>query len=356
MKKLLAYILVALFFTACEDVYYPDLENRENALVVDARLVYGSSSNFIKLTETDNFSNQDPVYPAVTDAVLTLIDSNNSEVILSHTNGGYYPLNFALDPAMSYKLKIEYKDEIYESEFENVPPPAKLDTVYGSSASKITNLGGVNSVDDLNKKSGVQLYADIQKNENVKYYQFTATKIMQYTYVIMVPFMGSEIAQTVFGWTSFQPQDYFNIAAPAEYGTSENISKHPLFFLEKEGYLGFDEQFAGWILILYQHSISESAYNFYHDLNNQLTAEGKLFDPAYVQARNNLKCVTNPQKLIFGNFEISAVHETRYFVRFVSKETGYKIKPIPYFYSIPKNGEQVITPPEFWEYDSKPYP
>ncbi len=356
MNKLITYLFVVFVFAACEDVYNPDLEQRENALVADARLVYGSSSNYIKLTETDNFDMQDPEYPAVTSAVVNLIDENNSEYLLPQNSGGYYHINFGLDPAMSYKLRINYKGEIYESEFERVPLPAKVDTVYGYSSSKITNLGGINSAGDLNKKSGVQLYADIQKNNDVKYYRFTATKIMQYTYTIMVPFMGGEIALTVFGWKSFFPQDYFNIAAPPEYGTSNDISKHPLFFLEKEGYLGFDERFAGWILILNQYSLSESAYNFYNDLNSQLTAEGKLFDPLYVQARNNLKCVTNPQKLIFGNFEISAVSETRWFVRFVSKETGYKIKSIPYFYTITNHGEQVTTPPDFWEYDSKPYP
>ena len=70
-------------------------------------------------------------------------------------------------------------------------------------------------------------------------------------------------------------------------------------------YLG--NRFQGWIVIMYQYGLSESAYYYYKDLNNQLQAEGKIFDPLYVQPESNLKCVNNPEQLILGNFEISSV-------------------------------------------------
>jgi hypothetical protein len=160
----------------------------------------------------------------------------------------------------------------------------------------------------------------------------------------------------MYGWYSYYPHDYYNIAAPPEYSVSTDVLKHPLYFMELKATRDTGQFFGGWILILYQHALSKNAYSYYKDLNSQLIAEGRLFDPVYVQARNNLRCTSNPNLLILGNFEISTVGETRYFVRFLSEKEGYIVKPIPYFYQIPESGEQLDLMPDFWENKSKSYP
>ena len=112
----------------------------------------------------------------------------------------------------------------------------------------------------------------------------------------------------------------------------------------------------GYIFILYQYALSETASRYYNDLNNQLGSEGHIFDPMYVQARNNLECVTTPGKVILGNFEITAMKERRYFVKYLSKDLGFVLKEIPYFYNIPGDGDVRDYPPDFWESESKTYP
>lgn len=343
-------------FSACEDVYTPDIQNQENVIVADARIVVGGANNFVRLYKSIGFNDTDSNFPAISDAKVTLIDSNDNEFQILEESNGNYPVLFPLNPDLEYKLKIDYKQNNYESTFEPVPKVPGIDTLYGYPETKLVQEGGVNDVADFRENVGVQLYVDMENEKELPYYRFSAQKILQNTYPVEVMMMGDVMIVTMFTWNTFLPQESFNLASPPDYSSSKSILKHPLYFMEQKAVLDGGNSFNGWILILQQYGISKSAHSYYHDLNNQLNAEGRLFDPLYVQARSNLKCTNNPKQIILGNFEISSVKEYRYFVRFVSEEKGYLIKPIPYFYEIPHEGEQLSSPPEFWEYDTKTYP
>lgn len=356
MKSLIIYcFLFLVMFTACEDIYSPAIDPVENVMVVDARIVYGKPDNVIKLYESRGFNESGYYYPGISGATVTIINSNNKEEMLEDSGDGIFPVRFELNPDLKYKLKITYQGDTFESSFEPVPEVPKLDTVYGFAEKKIIKTGGNNDVNDFRERVGVQLYADIENEKESPYFRFTSRKILQYTYQIEIPMMGGVIIETVTGWYSYYPQESFNIAAPPEYSGSTDIIKQPLYFLEKKVLREVSHSFEGWILILYQHGLSKTGYNYYKDLNSQLNAENRLFDPVYVQARSNLKCITNPKQIILGNFEISTVTETRYFVKYISEEKGYLIKPIPYFYDISESGEQMVRP-DFWEQESKIYP
>jgi hypothetical protein len=196
---------------------------------------------------------------------------------------------------------------------------------------------------------GVQLYADIQNKNELQHYRFSARKTYQYTFPVEVMQMGELVIETMFAWKTVYPQGAYNIAAPPEYSSSVDIKKHPLFFIERSAGVTLEQLFSGWIIFLHQYSLSKSTYDFYNDLNNQLDADGRLFDPLYVQARNNLTCTNNPEQIILGNFEITSTVERRYYIRYISDELGYMIKPINHFYDIPVEGEQITVPPDFWE-------
>lgn len=357
MKRTLTYLVLALlFFTACEEIYIPETDSVENAIVVEARLVNGSATNVVRITGSKQFNETNPKITGVAGAAVSLVDENGNAYPLKETQTGVFPVQFKLTGGIKYKLKINHNGDEYESQFESVPKVPEIDTVYGEPGIKVIKTGGTNNIDDFREVKGVQLYADIRSEKELPYYKFTARKVLQYTYQVLVIEMGSPIEYTMYGWHSFYPQEPFNIAAPPIYSRSTDIVKHPLFFMEQKAVLEYGQQFMGWILILYQHGLTKSGYDYYSDLNNQLDAEGRLFDPLYVQARNNLKCISDPEKLILGNFEISNITETRWFVMYISEGRGYVIKPIRYFYNITEAGEQLNLQPVFWEYETKRYP
>lgn len=344
--------ILFVFLMGCEEVYNANIELREGVLVVDARIVDGENENIIKVYKSLGFNEAGSGYPNVTGAQVFLVDEDNNQHELPETTSGSFRLNLTLDETKQYKLKIDYEGDIYESEFEKVPERPLMDTIYGLAGNKILQRGAGADITFI-ERPGVMLYTDIDNDLRKRYYRFSARKTFQYVYYIPNPVLGD---LTVFAWSTVLPIESFNIAAPAKYSATVDITKHPLYFLEERTGIELGQSFAGWILFLHQYSISENAHNFYVDLNNQLEAEGRLFDPLYVQARNNLKCVTNPDNLVLGNFEIARHREYRFFIWFLSDEDGYLIKPIPYFYEIPPEGESIEEQPDFWETPSKKYP
>jgi len=350
MKKVLLYcLLFAGFLSGCEDMYEPNIDSVEGTIVADARIVCGENIHHVYLYNSIGFYESDGESTGISGATVKLIDSNGNAFEFNELGEGDYRLNSPINPMLDYKLVIEKSGKTYESNVESVPKIPALDSVYGVPEVLVIQEGGENDVDNFTKSKGIRAHADIKTNTEMPYYKFTARKILLYTYPVDTVIFFVPTVLTRYGWKSYYPQGSFNIAAPPEYSSSTDIKKHPLFFLNKWLLTGEAESCGGWILILYQHGISESAYNYYQDLNSQLGSDGKLFDPLYVQARNNLKCTSNPKALILGNFEISRRSETRYFVRFVSDEEGYIFRPIYDFYDIPLKGEQLELP-EFWNY------
>ncbi|NOR75433.1 MAG: DUF4249 family protein [Draconibacterium sp.] len=348
MQKLIIYcIFLLVAFSSCEDIYTPDVEDREGVIVANARIIVGNDNNYIELYKSIGFNEISNVYPAVSNAMVYIIDSNGDDVQIHETEDGIYPVYLKLNSELEYKLKIEYDSNIYESTFEPVPNVPEIDTFYGIEELKLLIEEGENSVDDYKSTIGLQTYCDINKLIEPPYYRFSARKVMQYYYI---EFPNTEFSITHYMWNSYFPSETFNIASPPEYTTGENIEKHPLFFVPKRVFLGEDNYFHGWILIIHQFALSKSSYNFYKDLNSQLNSDGKLFDPLYVQARNNLKCTNNPEQLILGNFEISTPKEYRFFVKFISDDLGYKVEPIYDFYDIPFSGDSPIVYPDFWQH------
>jgi len=328
-------------------VYLPDIDEVANVIVADARIEVGSDNNMVVLTETQSFNSSFYKYPEVRGGKVTLIDDTGSTFELPQLETGKFHVNVDIKEERQYKVQVEYKDNMFESEYEKVPGIPRLDTVYGIATTKIFAPGGAGSSADFRTVEGVQLYADMKATEETPNYRFTADKVAEYTWEegggdsFMSPIIH-------FYWEKSVVSENFNVAAPPQYSTSNSIKKHPLFFVGRSIQLEPDSAFTGWILVLYQHGISNSSYNFYNDLNAQLNADGRIFDPVYVQARNNFKCVNNDNEAILGNFEISRKTETRYFVRFISDKSGYRVEELNDRSPIPWNGETIDTPPDFW--------
>lgn len=363
MKQLIKYCILAfVILQSCEQIYTPEVDEVESAVVVDARIVSGVTGNYISLYQSVGYNDNSRIYPPVSGASVSIISNTGDEYKLRETTPGRFPADLNLNAENQYKLRISHAGKTYESTFESVPSAPSVDTVYGVAGTKLIAPEGSNDIDDFIETVGVQLYTDIVSNNQLPYFRFTARLVMQYTYTVLIPSPSGPMEVTTYAWNSYTPGTTFNIASPDRFTSTNNILRHPLYFLtkrpyiEKQSFMEHGPYFNGWILILYQHRLSETAYNFYNDLNKQLEATGKMFDPLYVQAENNLSCLSNPDEVILGNFEISTVTETRYFVNFISDKAGYLVKPIPYFYEIPLSGESLGYEPDFWETTDKEYP
>lgn len=341
MKRLFLYcfVLATLIF-GCEDIYVPDIDDVSDAIVVDARIVKGHTDNYIRLTKSQGFNDDSNGYAAVSGGKIFLIDNQENVYELPEEKAGEFYVNIDLLEDREYKIQIKHGENIFESEFERVPLIPDIDTVYGIPETKFIEVAGETDADDIRTVDGVQLYADMTVTPENSNYRFTAHYVMEYTF--------STAISIYYYWNRSPAGGIFNIAAAPAYSSSKNIVKHPLYFFRKFVWLEPDHYLTGWIMVLYQHAISESTYTYYKDLNAQLDSEGRIFDPVYVQARSNIKCTNNSKEFVLGNFEISNMVEHRYFIRFVSKKKGYEVREVFDRSPIPWNGNSYNVPPPFW--------
>lgn len=349
MKKLILYGLLVLgVVTGCEDIYVPDLDKVDNVIVADARLIQGNTDNYIRLTQTQGFNEESKRYAPVEGGEVFLMDNSGNEFKLTEKDTGLFHVHVALDTTKAYKIRIEHMGNTFESEFESVPDVPDIDTFYGALDTKTIESGGNNETEDLKKVKGVQLFADMPSNSQMPNFRFTGKLVKLEQWIEQDPDSFKEVVYH--GWDTELLGGVYNIAAPPEYSSSTYIEKHPIYFIQKPAYFGEDVNLRGWILVLYQHAISNSSYNYYNDLNAQLDAEGRIFDPVYVQARSNIKCTNKPDEIILGNFEIATITEHRYYIRYISETVGHTIKVVYNREPIPPYGLTVDEPPPFWVY------
>jgi hypothetical protein len=339
------YMLFLLFLFSCESIYIAELDEVASVLVADARLVYGKQ-NLIYLYKSKGFNETDAFEPA--NAIVQLQDDRGETINAIQDKPGTYLVNYSLHPDRKYRLQIIAGGEIYVSTYESVPPQPSIDSAYIDFFEKWVQPGGETDVGSFIKRSGQQFYVDIH-DDKPGYYRFTSRTILQYTF----PFdtlIGTPVSLLKYCWKSFYPHEVFNLAAPSEYTSRPDIMKFPAEFLGYyDGYIESNERGEGWIYIMHQYRISESAYRYYIDLNSQLGPKGKIFDPLYVQARNNLTCISNPEKNILGNFEISTHREYRYLVK-LNRFSGINtIRKIEQYHDIPERGIRPMYKPYFWE-------
>ena len=357
MRSYLMIMLCALFFAACEDIYHPELEEMEELMVIEARLVYGQSANLVKIYKTIGFNEMTKSYPPVSGADVTLVDDKGITVKLKETEKGNYLLSQPLQPAKKYKLHISAEKEIYVSAFEEVLPVPSPGSVYMEAEEKLAPASTDESASQLRLVKGAQLYADVDGQGNARYFRFTGRKVCQYTYNVEVR-GGASPPIPFYAWYSATPAESFNIAAPPDYSVTGKIRKHPLVFLERSVNVYISEAptvFSGWIFICNQYAISEQTYRFYSDLKKQLSASGKIFDPLYTQAKGNITCTTDPEKTVLGHVEIASVREYRFYMEPVGTDK-YHFHQIPWFWEIPSAGKVQDLPPVWWEYMGKEYP
>jgi hypothetical protein len=93
--------------------------------------------------------------------------------------------------------------------------------------------------------------------------------------------------------------------------------------------------------------LNQESAAYYREINQQLSYEGKLFDPIEVQLQGNIKCTSNPYKLALGLFEVSACTPKTYWLIF-NYDKGYinyvQLKDLSI---LPVNGTSKYRP-DFW--------
>jgi len=335
-----------MLLTSCEEYYTPKIDALGDQLVVDALITNNVSKNYVRLTKTLGFYDQQAPPPAV-GATVQLVDKKG--VVFDGTETGTGSFIFGAIPAIgnSYKLRIKYQNNTYESEMITMPPlPTNFNVYCGGKAKTTYSPDAFGAIMTVNIP-GSEIYMDVPATDALAYYRFNTRSIIEWVY--NAP--GGPPPPPVFGWVSYTETDNFNIAGPKAFSQSDTIKKHPIVWLADDSryYLFSDTLVSqGWILIVDQFGTSQRSYEFHEKMNSQFSADGTLFDPIQTQIIGNITCKTDHSKIVYGYFDLNSYQQFRYFMKPAPHLDGNLRQILSYPY-ISNEGQATPYHPEWWE-------
>jgi len=127
-KQILLYILILLFFSACEKVIDVDLNEASPALVIEGNLSFVDRCIKVKISKTGSYFNND-IPESVSGASVFLENASGKRFEIIETEKGFYEehhLNLRTDS--EYKLLVEYKN-ITHTAVSTIYPVVKIDSL-----------------------------------------------------------------------------------------------------------------------------------------------------------------------------------------------------------------------------------
>lgn len=343
-------VLILLLFISCEEIYKPELKIVPGDLVVESNLSNDLNQNYVNLSVTNDFYNQNP-QEKVAGARVDLVQYNmfgyfHGETVNHSTeiSPGHYVFNETPVPGNNYRLRIAVDMDVYESNLEQMPALPTIDSLYTTfKITKSYQTGFYGSLIPV-ETPGQEICIDAPITPKLQYYRFNWRTILQW---------ASISPPSIQGWISKYQDGAFNLAGIKEFSSSDRVTKHAILTLpyNLRDYLETDKQTGrGWIVILDQYGITKDSYNFHENLNKQLTAEGNLFDPLVGQVTGNLHCINDSSKNVLGYFNLNSYKQHRYFMYLGANEKSkVLLRQINQYPDIPARGSFVGIQPSFWE-------
>ncbi|MBW6498223.1 MAG: DUF4249 domain-containing protein [Bacteroidales bacterium] len=357
IKPVISTILIFLSATllwSCQEEYHVDLQNTEPFLVVDGLLTDQQGPHEVRLSKSVKF--QDQFIPqAVSGASLRITVSDGQSVPLTETQPGVYqtPANFEGIIGRSYVLHITAQNgEEYVSAPQTLMPPLSIDSVFGQLGeeifylhSQVSNNVYPTAVDGTNtflKTSGT--------NEDASSYRFVSELYLQY--LIIYGGIGGAVETVDNCWIRRQINDQLGTDL-GNRNLMQNATDKIGFVLRERNqlpYYGFTEQLyqSHRVLINKIFTLNEDSYEFHKAKNEQLSDEGRFFDPIAAQIQGNMQCITDPQKVVLGLFEASSELIITYKIESDFQNNTVDITMIDNLHTIPRSGCLYEEYPDHW--------
>ena len=333
-KKVLTILTGFVLLVACTEIYTPKIDSKAEALVVEGLITNENGPFIIKLSKADLYNSTGST-SYVEGAKLTVYDNHNQSFTLTgSSNGNYYlPSNFKAKTGDSYTLHIETADnDIYDSQPQKLFPPQSYDSIYGVHTTN-AYIGQNNQLKSVvGSNILVDLFKSVAKADSAPLCRFKSTMTLQYEYWEDLDSAWIWVHKC---WKSVSLGENENITEDNLNKSSAYIMGHLICFapIGMTNYglikpLGFVADL--YYLRIDQYTINQDTYDFYKNANKQLSTSGKIFDPITSQLVGNLKCTSNPSKVVLGFFEVSSVTRSAVTIYHAAASPEINLYQVPY--------------------------
>ncbi len=234
-------------------------------------------------------------------------DENGDQTIFSQSEDGIYqsPPGFAGKVGSTYQLHITMENgEEYQSEPELLQAAPPIATIYGRYTEQPNEAGEQNV-------GGIQFFIDSEETDH-QYFRYE----WEEGYKIATPYPARyrvnedstlEYMDTSLGICYQERFSNELFYSTTNTSTANQIIEFPIRFISEEQ----QQLRTRYALLVKQFAISESAYLFYKQLNENNQSGGSLFDQQSGTVIGNITSIDNPNQNILGYFEAAGVAEKR---------------------------------------------
>lgn len=291
-------LLIILGFTGCLIEIPYDTTLRSEALVVSGGVNDLKENQTIYLSKTLAYGV--PPDPQ-TGAKVTVIENNTKEYIFNEFQPGVYTLDKnKYDPKTggTYFVRIEFNGTIYQSEAETLMPRVIPDSVSWNVGLKtvISDIGLPREVDVLR----VQVNTPLNNSEKKLFLKWDVLSSFQFT--TMFECNQFHTVSTCYYSKSLNPSElkiFSNQDNGLSYLKNQEVAVETIFpdyqFVEIHFYS------------VYQHRISEQAFEYYRKLRLVSEQNGTIFDPIPASIHGNVYNTKDKNESVLGYFQVSSV-------------------------------------------------
>lgn len=304
--------LIFLFSMSCIDEFRPDIDRYENLLVVDGMITNAEPPYTVKLSLSTTVQN--PVYTPLTKAKVTISDNQgNSERLEEITDGIYQTSKEGIQGVCGHAYRIEIetiKGKMYQSDYETLRKPVKIDTVYGEMETR-------EEFDTEETLEGMQFYVDAQISEqDTVHLLWRCAETYRFKTDYRIDFIYDNN-----GFRKFHDPDSvrycFKTNQIDEIACMRNTTNKTKPALRMPlNYVSTNTKrlTIRYSLLVRQLTVNEATYFYWNHINKQNEELSSFYSKQPYQVRSNVKNTDDAKEPVLGYFNVAGEHQQRIFV------------------------------------------
>lgn len=331
MKRLLLPLFFIVVLLGCIDPITFKYDGQVEHLAVQSIFTNQKKVHFVRLTITSPFGS--PYNQFATNAQVAITSKEGENYIFKHAESGKYFSDgeIAAIPGHTYQLKISHKGKLYESSPITLPQANEIIPIDSIKLKFATRYTIVYGAKEKRLLPGYDILVDFKDTPNQQnFYRWSFSRIYE---VETQPENYVEYSCRgcprpapkdccKFCWIT-ESDEILETTANDWLRDGQEIKNQPVMFIPFYQYMNRKLD-----LTLYQHSISQEAYEFFRALNNQANSTGSMFDAPPTELKGNLYNINDKNEKVIGFFEASVVASKN--IRIKGIDIDFKIPPFDY--------------------------
>lgn len=324
IRNIIIWLAAVIIAAGCIEPFTPEIKDYERLLVINGRITDREGYHYVEVSRSTSYN--DPKYDSEKGSVVKVYDDRGN--VFQYTE--YLPGNYRcwigqeyLSVNTRYKVEVVTRDgNIYVSDFEAMEPCPDIERIYYEVKVKEAD----NPI--FIPTHGIQLYIDTKESEkersNLRWeidetWEYHSAYLLNDYYDGEIHYVVESSDSLYYCWKSSKIRDIFTMST-RNY-SSKKINKGSLAYVSDN----YNKLQVKYSALVKQHSLSDSAYEYWSNMQQNLQEGGGLYESQPIRITGNIYNINNSEEVVLGYFWASSIKEKRFFFK--------NIGEIPYQFS-----------------------